>query len=235
MKKMKLAFAALTFAVAGVANANVITASMSGVVNGGTDYLGLFGTTKSLIGHPATLTVSVEYDESDLTVNNPGIFYQAHTTKPFNVAVDLEGTTYTFSFADAADSTVTLSVSGGITFISRGRDAVGRQVTMQESMSQRLDAVSLTDYRYVPVRDNSVTRTAHFSVGTGDKSSTGFVLLRSDGVTLNGDPVTLPAPDPVPNPLPAPKPASVPEPASAMLFGVGLLSLATLRRHRRFR
>jgi len=235
MKKMKLAFAALTFAVAGVANATVVTMSMSGRINVGDDFLGLFGTTRNLNGRPATLTISVEYDAPYQYVTNPGKAYLVGTHESFNVAVDLAGTTYKFSFADAANSTVLLSASGGVRLHSTAIDAFGRPVRFDEFMSQPLHAVSLTDYQYIPLRDSSVLREAAFSVGTGTGSYTSFDIVNSNAVILNGDPVTLPPPEPILDPLPVPGPASVPEPASAMLFGVGLLGLATLRHRRRLR
>lgn len=228
LKKTKFALAGLALATATTANATVLTVSMSGYINTGSDYLGLFLPWKGVArGQPYSLTVSVNWDMSSHYKSSSGST-SIETSGPFVVSATVAGVNYTFGVVDNVDMHAYVSTSGGVTLFGTGTDAFGRQVHIQESVTQAIQTKSLTDYLSVSGLGDSM---ASFSVGTGP--STGFDAVDRQNRTfvMNGAPATLPLPTPIAVPQPASNP--VPEPATAMLFGAGLLGLATLRR--RFR
>ncbi|WP_198118922.1 PEP-CTERM sorting domain-containing protein [Massilia rhizosphaerae] len=227
----KFAFATLAFAVAGVANATVMTLSMSGYINNGYDSLGLFGGNGAL-GGKYTLTVSVDLDRPIHYSSSPGSYAGEDSTGPFNVAATVNGITYTFAVANNVSMYEGVSTSGVLLY-GTGTDELGRLVTLHESVMQRMAVTSLTDYMYLsspptPIPDPIVS----LRIGSGN-AVTLFNSYIARTVILNGDPVTLPqSAAPAPGPTASPASTSVPEPASALLFGAGLLGLAGLRRRK---
>jgi hypothetical protein len=231
MKKMKLAFAAVAFAMAGLANATVITVSTTGTIDSGKDTLGLFGTPGGdLAGLPYVLTVTTGFDSPDRYYTFPNGSFGA-TREPFVAAVTVEGRRYAYLIVQAnqTDLSMRLPISGnsGITFAAVGRDDAGTLIAVNQIVSQDIFTDTLTDYLNVPVQGTS---SIVLQVGTSQGST---IFRDSDPPTfvLNGDPATLtpPAP-PVSDPTPPSGLTPVPEPTSAMLFGAGLLGFATLRR-----
>lgn len=228
---MKLAFAAVAFAISGLANGTVITVTTSGTIDSGQDTLGLFGTPgRNLANLPYVMTVTGEFDRPSSNFAGPNGSHGA-TNEPFVAVVIIDGVRY----ANFIDHTSTLGItmllpnSGkpGIGFNTSGRDANGTLVSVHDVISQNIFSDSLTDYQNVPVTGTS-------DITLQIATSKAFVMFKdSDPTTfvMNGDPATLtPSAPPVSDHPPPSGSTPVPEPTSAMLFGAGLFGFAALRR-----
>ncbi|WP_198119751.1 PEP-CTERM sorting domain-containing protein [Massilia rhizosphaerae] len=223
MKKVKLAVVATALAVAGFANATVMTVSMSGVISLGHDNLGLFSGKGILGGLPYVLTVSADLDAPVKYTRSPGNYTTEMSSGPFAVSATVDGVTYTFGVTDGVTMNESVISPYSLSLWGGGIDALGRQVRVQETVSQAVHTDSLIDFLYLPSPQNPIVQ---FSVGSGT-ASTQFNAFNATALIMNGDPVTLPAPVPPPGPVP------VPEPATATLFGAGLLGVVVLRRRKR--
>jgi hypothetical protein len=234
MKKMKLAFAAVAFAISGFANATVITVSTSGMLDSGQDTLGLFGAPgRNLANLPYALTVTFGFDSPERNFSGPN-GSAGSTREPFVAVLIIDGVRYADFIDQISTSQISMllpkSGASGINFDSRGSDAAGTFFNAHAVISQNIYTDTLTDYLNVPLQGTAAITlqlTAH-------KASDILKDSNPSTFVLNGDPATLtppvpPAP-PVPDPAPLSGPTPVPEPTSAMLFGAGLLGFAALRR-----
>ena len=231
MKKIKFGVFAVAFAIAGLANATVITITTSGTIDSGKDAMGLFGTPgRDLANLPYVMTVTVGFDSPSSNYTNVNGSHGA-TREPFTAVVTIDGVRY----ADFVDHTVSsgltmlLPISGqpGIGFAASGRDAAGTLVSLHDVIEQDIFTKSMTNYLNVRVQGKS-------DIALQIATNKTYVMFKdSDPSTfvMNGDPATLipPAP-PISSPMPPATPTPVPEPTSALLFGASLLGFAAVRR-----
>lgn len=237
MKKTKLAFAAAALGFASYANATIFTVSTAGVVKHGTDRLGLLGNAgATLDGLPFYLAVSFDLDATARYERDPLRYTRAYATVPYIVALTMGDFSYAFEVsADPHESAIinnAFSTNNGtadsVISGATGWDAFGRWVNIgQQFTTYGIRSNSLT--QYLQTKTSSGTTNTNFQIGSG-ATSTGFYAYGPVIFTVNGIPATFPAPDPIPGPTPAPASNPVPEPATAMLFGTGLLGFAALRR-----
>ena len=230
MKKMKLAFAAVAFAISGLANATAITLSVSGTIDSGQDRLGYFGTIgRNLANLPYALTVTFGFDSPFINYVRP-THSAVGTKEPIIISMTIDGITHTDLIDQRNHSQIGMDASGipEIDFDIAGYDTAGHYFSTFGKILENMSPTALTDYLNVPLQGKAEL-TFFFAEHTGE----GFKDYNPESFVLNGDaaPPTPPA-APVPDPTPPSRPTSVPEPTSAMLFGAGLLSFAALRRRR---
>jgi hypothetical protein len=229
---MKLAVAAAAWAVMNVASASVFTMSSTGIVKVGVDDRGLFSAPGTkLNGLPFALTVTLELDDTAVYSIYPAQYSAVKATTPYVVALTVGDYHYAFRVTDRAQTQADLVNGGGgnqAALYANGYDDLGRINVIRMVLNQaNLRSNSLSQYLELPANSANT----NFQIGSG-AGSTGFYAYAPGTFTINGTPATLPAPDPIPDPAPAPNPSAVPEPATAMLFGAGLLGVAALRRRR---
>jgi hypothetical protein len=228
MRKMKLAFAAVAFAISGLANATAITLSVSGTIDSGRDYLGYFGAVgRNLANLPYALTVTFGFDSPSINYARP-TGSAVRTSEPIVAVMTIDGIRHADLMDQRSNSQIAMQVPGhpGIQFGISGYDAAGNYFNTFGKIVQDMSPITLTDYLNVPLQGEA-DLTFWFAGRTGE------TLKDSNPATfvLNGDAATLTPPAaPVPDPTPPSGPTSVPEPTSAMLFGAGLLGFAALRR-----
>jgi hypothetical protein len=230
MTKMKLAFAAVAFAISGFANATVITLSVSGTIDSGKDSLGYFGAVgRNLANLPYDLTITFGFDSPYINYAGPN-GSAVGARESVVVVMTVDGVRYADLLDQHTNAQIGMQQPGspGIHFGISGYDAAGNAFLSYGVIPQNMSPITLTDYLNVPLQGK-----ADLTFQFAGYKTTGEMFKDSNPSTfiLNGDAATLtpPAP-PVPDPALPTGPTPVPEPTSAMLFGAGLLGFAALRR-----
>ena len=233
MKKMKLAFAAVAFALSGFANATVITLSVSGTIDSGQDSLGYFGTRgRNLANLPYDLTITFGFDHPSINYAKP-TGSAVRTNEPIVVEMTIDGVKHADVMDQRSHSQIAMQVPGnpGIQFGISGYDVGGNYCNAFGKIPESMSPIPLTDYLNVPLQvkaDLTFQFAGYKTTGEmfKDSNPTSFVL---NGDAAPQTPPVPPAP-PVPDPVPPSGPTPVPEPTTAMLLGAGLLGFAALRR-----
>jgi len=235
MKKVST-FAKSIFASAYLATAFSLPAyatefsyTSTGIITIGTDSLGIFGQTgESLVGNVFSLTTSFDATPADLT--NPNEIRSYGFSSPFAVSATVNGVTYSTQATFSTFALINNTLSAGIQ--NSGVPYPYDEAYSTAAGNDSADNFVFT-YQYLFAHSSPFVGTSldfgsnlSFAAKVGDSILNNFVLQNSAGektsfysdlslgsfVQINGSS------------------SNVPEPASVVLFGFGLLALATSRR-----
>lgn len=233
MRFLKLLAAFAAILVINSANASLLTFTTTGVTdlnNGyGYDGLGLFGAAgNSLRGVAFSLSVTMSLDEF-VDLNTPDRAYTGYkSVKPVTYSAVVGGHSYSSTFIP--DSYAWTYSYADRSKLGAGYDNLGMDTRGTDALGGRASIIQdLLGYTSIVGDVDPFSQPFDYATGSDIREFLVFVVAGADGTQTHFS-----ASGPVKISIRNEADHSVPEPTTMVLFGAGLLAVASIRRRRKY-